>query len=440
MSPNLHTTLTFLAELTRFRLAEYFGKTGTAPQVPAMQDDDAPLTRFIQQRRLTVDAYVTLATALAPHIVPALFDDLMAEFLPQGGDFPPIGGVKGTNQRNLLPTGETVLFLLAGKDLARRLEVQTLFGSQHFFAQEKILSLEELKSGEPANSGRLILDPEYVELFTLGYVTPPRLGRNFPAQRIQTELEWDDLILNAQTLNQLREVEVWIQHNDTLLYDWKMHRKIKPGFRALFYGPPGTGKTMAAGLLGKYTGHDVYRIDLSTIVSKYIGETEKNLASLFDKAENKHWILFFDEADALFGKRTNVRDAHDRFANQEVSYLLQRVEEFSGLSILASNFKSNLDDAFTRRFQTIVYFPMPKPAERLSLWQKSFPAAVQLDADIDLQKIANQYELSGSNIVNIVHYCCLQALAGDTNRITAENLMTGISREFLKENKVYRAN
>lgn len=437
MSPNLHTTLTFLAELTRYRLSEHFGKAAEAPQVPAMQEDDAPLTRFIQQRRLTVDEYVALAVALAPHLIPSLFDDIVAEFLPQGGDFPPIGGTKGTNQRNLLPTGETVLFLLAGNNLARRLEVQKIFGSQHFFSKEKILYLEELKSGEPPNSGRIILDPEYLELFTLGYATPPRTGTNFPAQHITTELEWTDLILNPQTMSQLQEVQTWIQHNDTLLYDWKMYRKIKPGFRALFYGPPGTGKTMAASLLGKYTGHDVYRIDLSTMVSKYIGETEKNLATLFDKAENKQWILFFDEADALFGKRTSVRDAHDRFANQEVSYLLQRVEDFSGLSILASNFKSNLDDAFTRRFQTIVYFPTPKPAERLTLWQQSFPEAVELAPGIDLRKIADKYELSGSHIVNIVHYCCLQALAADTNVITTENLMTGINREFVKENKVF---
>jgi len=437
MSPNLHATLAFLADLARYRIAAFLGKEIPAPQVPALQEDDAPLTRFIQQRRPTADEFVTLATSLAPHVLPSFFDDLVAEFLPQGGDFPAIGGVKGSNTRGFLPTGETVLFLLAGADLARRLEVQRLFGSQHFFSKEKILYLEDMKPGEPAISGRLILDQEYVESFTLGYVTPPRMSTNFPAQHITTELEWADLVLNPHTMNQLHELEVWIQHNDTLLYDWKMYRKIKPGFRALFYGPPGTGKTMAAKLLGKYTGHDVYRVDLSTMVSKYIGETEKNLASLFDKAENKNWILFFDEADALFGKRTGVKDAHDRFANQEVSYLLQRVEEFSGLCILGSNFKSNLDDAFTRRFQSIVYFPMPKPTERLSLWQQSFPTAVQLDATINLRQIADKYELSGSNIINVVHYCCLQALSANTNVITHENLLSGISREFVKEDKVF---
>ncbi len=438
MSPNLSRSLSYLRELLKMRIAEYLGKHDIPmPATPALQDDDQPFTRFVQHRRLNTDEFVALIAALAPHVQPHLFDEAMLEQMPQGGDFPAIGGTKGANYRSFLPTGETVHFLLgSGHDISRRMEVQRMFGSEHFFSKEGILSLEELKPGEPANGGRLILDSEQVDLFTLGYITPPRMSTGFPAQRLETELEWEDLILNDQTRKQLREIEIWIEHNDTLLYSWKMYRRLKPGFRALFHGPPGTGKTMAAGLLGKYTGHEVYRIDLSMIVSKYIGETEKNLASLFEKAENKKWALFFDEADALFGKRTNVKDAHDRFANQEVSYLLQKIEDFPGLSILASNFKSNLDDAFTRRFQSIIYFSMPKPSERLVIWQKNFPAAVQLEPAINLNEIAQKYELSGSNIVNIVHYCCLQALGNSSNVITLNNLLTGINREFVKENKV----
>ena len=411
MTPNLVTMLNFLAGLIRYSLAMHHGKQVQAPKVPAIQDDDAELTKFIRHRRLSVEEFTALAIGLAPHIRPHLFDEVIQEFFPDGGNFPPIGGVRSEKARTFIPTGETVLYLLAGNDLSRRLEVQKLFGSQHPFVKDKVLYLEDVKAGEPATSGRLVLDAEYVELFTLGYRTPPRMGQNFPAQHIQTELEWEDLVLNQKTRKQLQEVETWINHNATLIYDWNMKKHLKPGFRALFYGPPGTGKTMAASLLGKYTGHDVYRVDLSMMVSKYIGETEKNLATLFDKAENKKWILFFDEADALFGKRTSVNNAHDRFANQEVSYLLQRVEDFPGLSILASNYKSNLDDAFTRRFQSIVYFPMPKPEERLLLWRNNLPEAVQLEQTIDMDKIAKKYELSGSNIVNVVHYCCLQALA-----------------------------
>ena len=139
-----------------------------------------------------------------------------------------------------------------------------------------------------------------------------------------------------------------------------MKKVLKPGFKALFHGLPGTGKTLTAMLIGKKTGLDIYRVDLSQMVSKYIGETEKNLAKVFDKAEHKNWILFFDEGDALFGKRTNTKDAHDRYANQQVSYLLQRIEEYDGLVILATNLKNNIDDAFLRRFQSIIHFPMAR--------------------------------------------------------------------------------
>src|SRR4030095_7939978 len=143
--------------------------------------------------------------------------------------------------------------------------------------------------------------------------------------------------------------------------------------RILFIGAPGTGKKIAASLIGQQLSKEVYKIDLSMVVSKYIGETEKNLELLFARAEDKGWILFFDEADALFGKRTNVRDAHDKYANQEVSYLLQRIEDYNGLIILATNMKNNIDDAFMRRFNSILKFPFPDANERYLIWKKSFP-------------------------------------------------------------------
>jgi len=203
----------------------------------------------------------------------------------------------------------------------------------------------------------------------------------------------------------------------------------------LFHGPPGTGKTLTACLIGKHCGCDVYKIDLSLIVSKYIGETEKNLARVFDLAENRGWILFFDEADALFGKRTKVDDAHDRYANQEVSFLLQRIEEFHGVVILASNFKTNIDDAFLRRFQSVVAFPMPKPPERLRLWQEAFPAQVQLAADVDLPRVAERYELSGGTIMNVVRHALLMSLSRNESLVRREDLEEGIRRELLKEGR-----
>jgi len=217
-----------------------------------------------------------------------------------------------------------------------------------------------------------------------------------------------------------------------------MKRWIKPGYRALFHGPPGTGKTLTALIVGKKTGRDVFRIDLSMVVSKFIGETEKNLSQLFERAKNKDWILFFDEADALFGKRTNVRDAHDKYANQEVAYLLQRIESHNGLIILASNFKSNIDEAFIRRFQSVIYFPLPSATERLMLWKKTLPVrdGLEIPTDEELMAIAKKYEITGAGIVNAVQFCCLESLAAKSGQITLSQIKSGIEREYMKEGKV----
>ncbi|MCB0615618.1 MAG: AAA family ATPase [Phaeodactylibacter sp.] len=220
------------------------------------------------------------------------------------------------------------------------------------------------------------------------------------------------------------------------IQQWR--RALRRKGQVVLYGPPGTGKTFTASLLGKYTGREVFKIDLSMVISKYIGETEKNLATLFDKAQNKDWILFFDEADAIFGKRTNVRDAHDKYANQEVSYLLQRIELYPGLAILASNFKSNIDEAFIRRFNSIIYFPVPAMPERLRIWQKAFPGNVAFAEDVDFRRFAQQHELTGSHIMNIVQTTCLEALSRNTHTITSDMIRAAIQKELSKEEKIGR--
>ena len=172
------------------------------------------------------------------------------------------------------------------------------------------------------------------------------------------------------------------------------------------------------------------------LVSKYIGETEKNLSKVFRLAEGKNWILFFDEADALFGKRTGVKDSHDKYANQETAYLLQRIEDYPGLIILSSNFRANLDDAFSRRFQSIIRFRMPSEEERLLLWKRSFSEKSAMDKDVSLEEIAADYELSGGSIINVVQYCSVLAYSRKENIIRKEDILEGIRREFLKEGKL----
>ncbi|MCB9292316.1 MAG: ATP-binding protein [Lewinellaceae bacterium] len=376
-----------------------------------------------------------LTLPLIPHLDPALLDRLFAELLGEG-NFPQLGGVRGKQHRGILPTGETALFLLARDDAEQRMHIQQKYLSANYWLfKDQILRLESPLPGEPRLSGKLLMNPEYVELFTTGEISPPRFSTDFPAQRVTTQQNWEGIVLHPHTRQQVQSLQHWLAYGSKLLSDWGMARTFKPGYRVLFYGPPGTGKTLTATLLGKHAGRDVYRVDLSMVVSKYIGETEKNLAKLFDKAEHKDWILFFDEADALFGKRTGVRDAHDRYANQEISYLLQRVEDYNGLAILASNLKQNIDEAFLRRFQSIIHFPLPRPGERLLLWQKALPDPVSFGKEVDLQAIASQYELSGADIMNIMHYCCLEAMARGGATLSQASLKEGIQRELRKLGK-----
>jgi hypothetical protein len=433
----LFTALEHLRSFASLRLAIHLQKE--APPLhrlePPAAHDESSFAKFIRHCGPSDAEMIVLLTALAPHVVPGFFDTIIQEFLPGGGELLEFGGLKGTHHRGTLPTGETTLFLLAGTDPRARLEFLPVLDDRNFLFQQKILSLETVRAGEPALSGRLILDQEFVEVFTTGKVGLPQLSINFPAQHISTAMEWDDLVLPESVWHQIKELENWIKHHHTLMSDWGMDKKLKPGYRVLFYGPAGTGKTLTASLLGKYTGRDVFRIDLSLVISKYIGETEKNLAALFDKAEHKDWILFFDEADAIFGKRTGVRDAHDKYANQEVSYLLQRIETHSGLTILASNFKNNIDEAFIRRFNSIIYFPAPGEEERFQLLQKGFPPTLTLASDVDLRAIAARYELTGSHIINAIQYICLAALERGDFSVSNDDIIKGVRRELEKEGK-----
>jgi AAA+ superfamily predicted ATPase len=398
--------------------------------------EDSGLAKFVAMHQPDYEEFVVLMLALIPNLKPGFFNKIIAEHLPEGGDFPEFGGVQGANHRGLLLTGESAQCILAGENIEKRIAVQRMLSSEHWFSKKRILWLEPVREGEPVMSGRLILDPEVVEFLTTGTVSRPRFSIDFPAEHIETEMEWEDLVLHPNTLRQIREIENWIKHSDALLKEWGMKKRIKPGYRVLFYGPPGTGKTLTATLLGKYTGRDVFRIDLSRVISKYIGETEKSLARLFDKAQNKNWILFFDEADALFGKRTEIRDAHDKYANQEVAYLLQRIESFSGLVILATNQRGNIDDAFARRFQSMVHFPMPRPQERQAIWEKAFPPQTRIAEDIDWQEIAVRYELTGAGIINVTQYCIIEALADGLSLVDLKRLHAAILREYTKDGKV----
>jgi DNA polymerase III delta prime subunit len=402
---------------------------------PELSDRESVYTEFIRFYQISVPERLILILALLPHVCPQVLDVFFKRNQLKERGNTEFGGLKGTAHSGFLPSGETACFLLAGNDLGKRFQVQQFFDADHLFKVHNILWLAPSPANEPVFSGQLLINDEYVDLFTAGKLRKPSFSMDFPAKRITTTLNWEDLVLDKHTMQQLEEIKIWLAHGNQLMNEWGMKKRLKPGFKALFHGPPGTGKTLTAGLFGKLSGVDVYRVDLSMVVSKYIGETEKNLEKVFAKAEHKNWILFFDEADALFGKRTSISDAHDKYANQEIAYLLQRLEDYNGLVILSSNMRCNVDEAFGRRLQAVIYFPVPKTHERLTLWRNSFSEHTRFAQDLDLDTIADKYELAGGSIINVVQYASLMALHRKENVIRQADIMEGIRKEFRKEGK-----
>lgn len=253
------------------------------------------------------------------------------------------------------------------------------------------------------------------------------------ARKITPKHTWDNIILPANQLNQLREICNQVKYHHIVCNQWGFDQTLSlgKGINVLFSGSPGTGKTMAAEVIASELQLDIYKIDLSQIVSKYIGETEKNLDRVFTAAENANAILLFDEADALFGKRSEVKDAHDRYANLEVAYLLQKMEEYEGITILTTNLRQNLDEAFTRRIRFIIEFPLPEADNRLQIWQRIFPKQTPLEEDVDLKLIAQKFQLAGGSIRNIAVAAAFLA-AEEGNCVGMKHLLQATKREFQK--------
>jgi ATP-dependent 26S proteasome regulatory subunit len=251
--------------------------------------------------------------------------------------------------------------------------------------------------------------------------------------KIKPRYTWQDVVLPDEELSILKEIVSTIRGRTRVLDEWGLGKKLvpNPGISVLFAGPPGTGKTLSAQVIAAELGLDLYRVDLSTVVSKYIGETEKNLERIFTQAANSNTILFFDEADSIFGKRSEVKDAHDRYANIEVSYLLQRIETYDGVVILASNLRSNLDEAFIRRLQFIVDFPFPDEIQRLSIWKVLFPPGVPRIETLDFERLAKRFRLSGGNIRNVIVNAAFAAASEDSG-VANRHLIHAVRREMQK--------
>ena len=437
----LNQEFDWFRQVLELRLALYFKQEPGLQSidqiaVPELNSDQSDYARLIKKYNMSSDERLLLILTLAPHLKPQLLNLFLIQDQTINKTFVEFGGWHGTTHHGFLPTGETAAFLIAGDDLQKRLVMLALLDKDHFFSKDGILDIQQAAFRESYLTAPLVLSNEYFHRLTTGNHHKPDYSIHFPAQLTTTELDWDDLVLPQKVIGEIKHIQTWLSNQQHIIHGMGFDKSIKPGYRALFYGPPGTGKTLTATLLGQSCDMDVYRIDLSAVVSKYIGETEKNLETIFTQAENKRWILFFDEADALFGKRTQTSSSNDRFANQEISYLLQRVETYPGIVILATNLKANIDEAFSRRFQSITYFPMPDQQHRLLLWEKALNQSQCLEKDIDLQLIARDYELAGGAIINVVRFAAIHAIKSGRKNICQKDLVLGITKELRKEGRM----
>ncbi|WP_445455552.1 ATP-binding protein [Flavobacterium sp. HNIBRBA15423] len=436
----LHEELDWLEKVIQQVISSYLLQEGHENDwhdipLPDLTLENSTYASLVNKWNLNTYERLAMALCLAPHLRPELLDIFFGKNGIYDRGFTEFGGVIDKNHSGFIPTGQTLAFLITATHKELRNEVHKIVSKENILIKEDVLQLAETDDFIPKLNGILSLHPNWFHYFITNEKISVAQSTSFPAQKITSPLNWEDIVLDTIVMEQINEILTWLEHGTTLLNEWGLNSKIKPGYRALFYGPPGTGKSLTATLLGKATHKEVYRIDLSMIVSKYIGETEKNLSKVFDIARDKEWILFFDEADALFGKRTAANSSNDRHANQQTAHLLQLIEDFPGVVILASNLRANMDEAFTRRFQAIIHFNMPTTEERYQLWQNAFSGICSLSEEIDLYQIAEDYELAGGAIINVLRYCALAAIGRNDSVVTKNELLKGIKREFSKENK-----
>jgi hypothetical protein len=299
---------------------------------------------------------------------------------------------------------------------------------------EQIRAAAEVSRAAARTRGLELPEPRDLDLGAR-HASSSRLGEL--AVRLGPGYRWRDLVLPDRQLELLQSISSYLRHRDRVLSEWGYERTVSrtQGLKVLFAGESGTGKTMAAQVLAAELGLDLFRVDLATVVSKYIGETEKNLERIFTAADGSNAILFFDEADALFGKRSEVSDSHDRYANIEVAYLLQRMDAYPGAVILATNFRRNIDDAFVRRLDFVVDFPFPEAEDRKRIWRLVVPPEAPVADDADFDFLATQFKLSGGAIRNCSLAAAFQA-ADEDGRIGMRHLVRAVAQEYAKQGRL----
>ncbi|GAB5419056.1 MAG: hypothetical protein Crog4KO_05640 [Crocinitomicaceae bacterium] len=333
------------------------------------------------------------------------------------------------------PTFTTVVAILAGNDLEKRLEVLEVLKSDAVLFSKQVVDIDQKEPGQDMMACRLKVHANWRELFLWNRHELPRYSMEFPAEQLTTDLDWEELILEPFPMAKLEEISDWMENRDELANVVKGSGHLKPGYRCLFYGPSGTGKSLAAALLGKRFGIPVFRIDLSNLVSKYVGETSKNLKRIFDLAEDKNWILFFDEGDAIFGKRVDTSQTDNKtasYANQDIAFLLQRIERFNGLVLVATNMRKNMDAAFSRRFENIIHFNIPTPEKAMEIWGEYLPKHIQINNEAQIQRLIAENRLSLASLYNVMHRLTLMSISKKQNEFKLADITKLMGEEKMK--------
>ncbi len=382
--------------------------------------------KICSELKFNVEEKLILLICLAPHVKPEIFDFLRISNSEIKSKFSEFGGKFSENPVGFIPTIQTIFFLVYGGDIEKLPTLFSLLDESNPLIKENILKVNTNSSDIFLNHTVTISEEIEQKVIFKKENYSPRFNTKFPAKKLTRNITLDQLILSETTKNEIDLIEKWLQVSQN------QGAEDLGGFKTLFYGPPGTGKSVTASALGIKYNIDVYRIDSSQLVSKYIGETEQNLKNLFDIASNKNWILFFDEADSLFSKRTEVNTSNDRFANQQTNYLLQLVEDYNGLVVLATNNKPNMDKAFVRRFSSMIFFGIPNNLERKNLWESYLP---KTNTDqIDLSAISMKYQFAGGTIKSACDYLKLKFFDGHL-KIQTNDLEEACKRELKKYGK-----
>jgi hypothetical protein len=400
------------------------------PAAPLLSAPTSSYANFVQEAELQDAERIVLILALSVHlnknILTLGFND-DTKFL--------LGAmIRSEHQNQLLPTFETALYILAGDDNLKRFSSLCIFDTEHVFYKKSVLDWHSVKAGESVYNRMLSLSLNHRDLFINNMISKPKFTPDFPAELVETNMEWLDMVLPATTAGKLMELKDDLDLLRPMIEEWKMQLHAVDGCRVLFHGESGTGKTLAAKLIGKYLNQDVYRVDISLIASKYIGETSKRLKQLFDTAESKGWILFFDEGDALFGQRQTSAGGNgvSQYANQDTAYLLQRIENYDGVIIVASNLQANIDVAFTRRFEHIIKFEGLDAELQHQLWLRVLPESVSLASGIKLADLVKRYSLSPAAITKTAQRVCRMTYKKKSNVIDTDDFLLCLKDAQLK--------